>query len=53
MQTMTRARLENKGFSEGDLERIRMPIGAPINARLPDEIAVAIAAEKVAWKRRA
>ncbi len=48
----TRARLENKGFGEEDLKRIRMPIGAPINARLPDEIAVAIAAEMVAWKRR-
>ncbi len=48
----TRTRLENKGFSEEDRARIRMPIGAPINARLPDEIAVAIAAEMVAWKRK-
>jgi xanthine dehydrogenase accessory factor len=48
----TRARLEAKGFPAADRERIRMPIGAPINARLPDEIAVAIAAEMVAWKRK-
>jgi len=47
----TRTRLEAKGFVAEDRERIRMPIGAPINARLPDEIAVAIAAEMVAWKR--
>lgn len=48
----TRQRLEAKGVGEVDRNRIRMPIGAPINARLPDEIAVAIAAEMVAWKRR-
>jgi xanthine dehydrogenase accessory factor len=48
----TRARLEQRGVSAEDRARIRMPIGAPINARLPDEIAVAIAAEMVAWRRR-
>ncbi len=47
----TRDRLEAKGFSAEDRARVRMPIGVDIGARLPDEIAVAIAAELVAWKR--
>lgn len=49
----TRDRLEAKGFSSEDRERVRMPIGVHVGARLPDEIAVAIAAELVAWRRRA
>jgi xanthine dehydrogenase accessory factor len=48
----TRQRLEAKGFSEADRARVRMPVGADIGARLPDEIAVAIAAELVAWRKR-
>jgi xanthine dehydrogenase accessory factor len=47
----TRDRLEAKGFSEEDRERVRMPIGVHVGARLPEEIAVAIAAEMVAWRR--
>ena len=47
----TDARLEAKGFSKEDRERVRMPIGVHVGARLPDEIAVAIAAEMVAWRR--
>lgn len=47
----TRKRLEAKGFSEDDRARVRMPIGVDIGARLPDEIAIAICAELVAWKR--
>jgi xanthine dehydrogenase accessory factor len=47
----TRARLEAKGFPEADRARVRMPLGASIGARLPDEIAVAIAAEMVTWRR--
>jgi xanthine dehydrogenase accessory factor len=49
----TDARLEAKGFSEADRARVRMPIGVHVGARLPDEIAVAIAAEMVAWRRGA
>ncbi|WP_394823268.1 XdhC family protein [Pendulispora albinea] len=45
----TRDRLEAKGFSLEDRERVRMPIGVDIRARLPEEIAVAIAAELIAW----
>ena len=48
----TRQRLEAKGFSDEDRARIRMPIGVDIGARLPDEIAVAIAAEMVAWRKK-
>ncbi|CAN5226709.1 XdhC/CoxI family protein [soil metagenome] len=47
----TSERLEAKGFSEADRARVRMPLGLGVGARLPDEIAVAIAAEMVAWKR--
>jgi xanthine dehydrogenase accessory factor len=48
----TRQRLEAKGFSEADRARVRMPIGVDIGARSPDEIAVSIAAELVAWRKR-
>jgi xanthine dehydrogenase accessory factor len=47
----TRARLEAKGFPEADRARVRMPLGLSIGARLPDEIAVAVAAELVTWAR--
>jgi xanthine dehydrogenase accessory factor len=49
----TRDRLEAKGFSAEDIARVAMPIGLAVGARLPHEIAVAIAAEMVAWKRGA
>ncbi len=47
----TRKRLLHKGFSEADAARVRMPVGVAIGARLPDEIAVSIAAELVAFLR--
>jgi xanthine dehydrogenase accessory factor len=50
--TRTRQRLEAKGFSEADRARVRMPLGIDIGARLPEEIAVSIAAEMVAWRKR-
>ncbi|HSQ63149.1 MAG TPA: XdhC family protein [Polyangiaceae bacterium] len=49
----TSDRLEAKGFSKEDRERVRMPIGVHVGARLPEEIAVAIAAEMVSWRRGA
>jgi xanthine dehydrogenase accessory factor len=47
----TRDRLTHKGFGQADVERVRMPIGVDVGARLPEEIAVAIAAEMIAWRR--
>lgn len=47
----TRQRLEAKGFSEADRGRVQMPLGANIHARTPDEIAVAIAAEMISWRK--
>ncbi len=47
----TRERLEHKGFSADQCARVRMPLGVSIGARLPDEIAVAIVAELVGWRR--
>ncbi len=48
----TRQRLEAKGFGETERARVRMPIGADIGARTPNEIAVAISAEMIAWRKR-
>jgi xanthine dehydrogenase accessory factor len=48
----TRQRLEAKGFSAEDIQRVRMPIGVEIHARSPAEIAVAIAAELVSWRAK-
>ncbi len=47
----TRDRLAAKGFAESERARVRMPLGVDIGARLPDEIAVAVAAEMIAWRR--
>lgn len=47
----TKQRLEAKGFAEEERRRVRMPIGIDVGARLPAEIAVAIAAEMIAWRR--
>jgi xanthine dehydrogenase accessory factor len=49
----TRQRLEAKGFSEADRARVRMPLGVDIGARSPDEIAVSVAAELIAWRKAA
>lgn len=45
-------RLAAQGFGARDLERISGPIGLPIGARSPGEIAVAIVAEMIGVSRR-
>ncbi|MEA5058800.1 MAG: XdhC family protein [Candidatus Pelethousia sp.] len=46
----TRAALLAAGFSEGDIGRIHNPIGLPILAETPAEIAISIAAELIAHR---
>jgi xanthine dehydrogenase accessory factor len=43
-----RRTLQAEGFAATDLARLRGPIGVAINSRLPEEIAVSVAAELVA-----
>ena len=40
-------KLREEGFGEADLARVHAPIGLPIQARTPEEIAVSIAAELI------
>ena len=47
----TVTRLEAKRFEAALIDRVRMPVGVDIGARTPDEIAVAIVAELVRWRR--
>lgn len=42
--------LKNEGLPANQLDKIRTPIGLPINSRTPEEIAVSIAAEIIAVK---
>ena len=48
----TRERLLTDGFTQSDLSRIHSPIGLPILAETPAEIAVSIAAEMIAERGR-
>lgn len=43
--------LVNEGYSVRDLEKVHCPIGLPISAQTPEEIAVSIAAELVKTRR--
>lgn len=47
-----RKRLLDRGVREEDLERIAAPIGLPIGARTPDQIALAVMAQVVASRNR-
>lgn len=47
-----RQRLAAKGVAEMDIARVRMPVGTPIGARRPLEIAVAIAGELVEFRAK-
>jgi xanthine dehydrogenase accessory factor len=44
-------RLRAQGVDEAALSRLRAPLGVQIGAETPEEIALAIAAELVAWRR--
>ena len=44
--------LENEGFSPELFERVNAPVGLEIGAVTPEEIAVAIVAEMIAYRRR-
>ncbi len=46
-----RARLEARGVDAQVIARVRMPLGVHIGARAPDEIAVSVTAEMIAWRR--
>ena len=43
--------LRERGHAPASVEALRMPLGVAIGARLPAEIALAIAAELVGWRR--
>lgn len=43
--------LQEKGFSAAELQRVHCPVGLPINAQTPEEIAVSILAECIAHRR--
>ena len=47
---LTRQSLMEDGFTEADCARVHTPIGIPIGAQTPEEIAVSIAAELIACR---
>ena len=51
--TAVLSHLEAEGFPRAELDAIRTPIGLDIGAETPEEIAVAIVAELISWRRRA
>jgi len=46
------ARLRDAGLTEQELARLHAPIGLPIGARTPEEVAISVAAELVAVTRQ-
>lgn len=44
-------RLRARGYSDADIARLRSPLGLPIGADTPEEIAVSVVAELVAHRR--
>jgi xanthine dehydrogenase accessory factor len=45
-----RKTLQGRGVAEERIEQVRMPIGLKLGGRTPEEIALSIAAELVAWR---
>ena len=48
----TRERLKGDGYTEEDIARVHAPIGLPILAETPEEIAISIAAEMIEHRAR-
>jgi xanthine dehydrogenase accessory factor len=46
-------RLQAEGFPMEAFERVHAPVGLPIGADTPEEIAVSVVAELIAWRRGA
>ena len=44
---LTRERLAAAGFSQQDIDRVHAPIGLPILAETPEELAISVAAEMI------
>ena len=47
-----RERLKGDGYTEEDIARVHAPIGLPILAETPEEIAISIAAEMIEHRAR-
>ncbi len=47
---LTKTKLLAEGFTEADFARVHAPIGLPIGAETPDEIAVSVAAQLIAHR---
>jgi xanthine dehydrogenase accessory factor len=52
-QAVVTKALERAGVPRTALQRVRVPVGLPIGAVTPEEIAVSIVAELIAWRRAA
>jgi xanthine dehydrogenase accessory factor len=52
-QAVVTKALRAAGVSAAALERVRVPVGLAIGAETPEEIAVSVTAELIAWRRRA
>ena len=46
-----RARLEQEGFTQDQIDELHLPIGVAIEAEDPEEIAISIAAEMIHLRR--
>ncbi len=46
-----RKRLQEAGYSDAEIDRIKGPAGLPISAKTPEEIALSIIAEAIQYKR--
>ena len=47
------ARLQSEGIPVEAFEKVHAPVGLDIGAQTPDEIAVSVLAEVIAWRRGA